>query len=184
MNALHRNKYTEGWRRVARELAVPRAILAISAHWCVPETAVTIAAAPRTIHDFGGFPAELYEVQYPAPGDDALARRVRKLLNPYKVEFDDEWGLDHGTWSVLRHAYPEAEIPVVQLSINEAHPASWHFDIGQRLAPLRSEGVLIMGSGNIVHNLHAYAWWNRMIGPSGSKSRPRYGCSPTTTRRS
>ncbi|HUX72819.1 MAG TPA: 4,5-DOPA dioxygenase extradiol [Steroidobacteraceae bacterium] len=158
MNALQNNAYTDGWRRIAEGLPRPRAILAISAHWFVPTTAVTIAAQPRTIHDFGGFPQELYQVQYPAPGDQALARRVRELLSPQKVEFDDYWGLDHGTWSVLRHLYPAADVPVVQLSINEAHGASWHFEAGQRLAALRREGVLILGSGNIVHNLHAYAW--------------------------
>jgi 4,5-DOPA dioxygenase extradiol len=158
MNALLDNSYTEAWRRIGRETARPRAILSISAHWFVPETGVTISTAPRTIHDFGGFPRELYQVQYPAPGDPGLARRVEKLLAPLPVTLDHSWGLDHGTWSVPRHVYPEADIPVVQLSIDESKPATFHFEIGKRLAPLREEGVLIVGSGNLVHNLHAYAW--------------------------
>jgi 4,5-DOPA dioxygenase extradiol len=158
MNALSNNPYTRAWQRMGREIARPKAILSISAHWFVPETGVTIGTAPRTIHDFGGFPKELYRVQYSAPGDPDLARRVQRLLTPIPVTMDNSWGLDHGTWSVLRHVYPDADIPIVQLSIDESKPAFFHFEVGKRLAPLRDEGVLIVGSGNLVHNLHAYAW--------------------------
>ena len=161
MNALARNSYTEAWGAIGKELPRPKAILCISAHWYIPGVAVTINAAPRTIHDFGGFPEELYKVQYSAPGHSGLARRVQELLPPLPVVFDDRWGLDHGTWSVLCHVYPKADIPVVQLSIDECQPASFHYDLGQRLAPLRNEGCLVMGSGNLVHNLHAYAWGQR-----------------------
>ncbi|MGC3976715.1 MAG: 4,5-DOPA dioxygenase extradiol [Nitrospira sp.] len=163
MNALSKNEYTRAWAALGSALPRPRAILAISAHWYVPGTSVTAMRDPRTIHDFGGFPAALYQVKYPAPGDPVLARRVQALLAPITVGLDEKWGLDHGTWSVLCHVFPDADIPVVQLSIDEAQPARVHYDIGKRLAPLRDEGVLIIGSGNLVHNLHAYAWGQRPV---------------------
>jgi 4,5-DOPA dioxygenase extradiol len=165
MNAVLNNSYTEGWRRIGIQTTKPKAILAISAHWFVPGTGVTISTNPRTIHDFGGFPRELYQVQYPAPGDPDLARRVQKLLTPLPVELDTSWGLDHGTWSVLRHVYPDADVPIVQLGIDESQPASFHFEIGRKLASLREEGILIVGSGNLVHNLHTYAWGRHMPDP-------------------
>jgi len=165
MNALLKNEYTDAWKRIGHAMVRPKAILSISAHWFVPETGVTVATAPRTIHDFGGFPRELYQVEYPAPGDPQLARRVQKLLAPVPVQLSQTWGLDHGTWSVLRHLYPDADIPVVQLSIDENQPAAFHYEMGQKLAPLREEGVLIAGSGNLVHNLHAYAWGRHLPDP-------------------
>jgi len=158
MNAVGRNAYTEGWRRIGEELPRPRAILSVSAHWFVPGTSVTAGDAPRTIHDFGGFPRELYDVQYPAPGAPRLARSVQEALAPLPVTLDTSWGLDHGTWSVLRHVYPDADVPAIQLSIDETQPPARHFEIGRRLATLRDEGILILGSGNLVHNLHTYAW--------------------------
>jgi 4,5-DOPA dioxygenase extradiol len=158
MNALLVNPYTERWAELGTAFSKPKGILAISAHWYIQDAAVTVSTAPRTIHDFGGFPRELYDVQYPAPGDPDLAAHVRKLLAPLSVRHDEHWGLDHGTWSVLRHMYPHADVPVVQLSIDERQPPLFHYDIGKRLAPLREQGVLILGSGNVVHNLHAYAW--------------------------
>ena len=165
MNALERNAYTDGWRAIGARIPRPRAILAISAHWFVPGTAVTIALQPPTIHDFGGFPEALFRVQYPAPGSPELARRVADLLAPIVVAKDSDWGLDHGTWAVLCHVYPEADVPVVQLSIDETQPAVFHHAVGRRLARLRDEGVLILGSGNIVHNLHAYAWGRHVPEP-------------------
>lgn len=170
MNTLARNQYTEAWRGLGTTVPEPKAILAISAHWVTRGTAVTAMARPQTIHDFGSFPQALFEVQYPAPGDPGLAARVRDLLAPLPVQLDQSWGLDHGAWSVLAHAFPEARIPVVQLSMDGTRPARFHYELGQRLAPLRDEGVLIVGSGNVVHNLMlmqrgegvpAFAWARR-----------------------
>ncbi len=158
MNVIQRNRWTEGWIALGAALPRPRAILVVSAHWYLPATMVTAMPYPRTIHDFGGFPQELFEVQYPAPGDPALAARVQDLLAPLPVRFDEEWGLDHGAWSVLYHIFPKADIPVVQLSIDRTQQLTFHYEIGKLLAPLRNEGILILGSGNLVHNLITYQW--------------------------
>lgn len=165
MNALYQNPYTQAWRELGQIIPKPKAILCISAHWYVPGTAVTFDQQPRTIHDFGGFPKELYQVHYPAPGNQELASEVQKMLAPLKVDLDYDWGLDHGTWSVLCHVYPEANIPIVQLSIDETKPAESHFEIGTRISSLREQGILIIGSGNIVHNLHTYAWGRHVPEP-------------------
>ena len=165
MNALSRNAYTQAWAAIGAAIPRPKAVLSVSAHWYLPGTAVTAMAAPRTIHDFGGFPRELFEIQYPAPGEPQLATRIRKLLAPMAVASDHAWGLDHGTWSVLRHVFPDADVPVIQLSIDETQPPALHYEIGQRLRPLRDEGVLVMGSGDIVHNLHTYAWGKHSVEP-------------------
>jgi 4,5-DOPA dioxygenase extradiol len=158
MNALRDNAYTKGWAAIGTGLPRPEAVLAVSAHWYVRGTAVTAMQAPRTIHDFGGFPPELYQVRYPAPGAPTLASRVQRLLAPVPVRRDEHWGLDHGIWSVLCHVFPHADVPVVQVSIDTTQPAAVHYEIAKRLAPLRDEGILVVGSGNIVHNLQAYVW--------------------------
>jgi 4,5-DOPA dioxygenase extradiol len=165
MNALQINDYSKAWAHIGTEISRPKAVLSISAHWYIPQTAVTAMSAPRTIHDFGGFPQDLYNVTYPAPGDPALANRIRALLSPHSVDLNEQWGLDHGTWSVLRHIYPGANVPVVQLSIDSTKPAAFHYEIGKMLAPLREEGFLIIGSGNLVHNLRAYDWSRRLAEP-------------------
>ncbi len=157
MNAIEDNAWSRGFRDLARALPRPRAILAVSAHWYVEGTFVTANERPETIHDFGGFPDDLYRIQYPAPGDPALARRVAGLVGERRASLSDAWGLDHGTWSVLVHLRPAADLPVVQLSIDAALGSAEHLSIGRALAPLRDEGVLVLGSGNVVHNLrHAF----------------------------
>lgn len=153
MNAIQENEFVLGFRNIAKQIPKPTAILCISAHWLTRGTKVTAMPMPRTIHDFGGFPKELFEVQYPAKGSPELAKITREVLQPTLVELDDKWGLDHGAWSVIKHLYPNADIPVVQLSIDYSKPAEWHFQLAQQLGQLRHKGVLIIGSGNIVHNL-------------------------------
>lgn len=153
MNAIEENQFVVGFRTIAKTLPTPNAILCISAHWYTNGTKVTAMELPRTIHDFGGFPKELFEVQYPAKGSPTLAEEAQKALSPISVELDEKWGLDHGAWSVIKHLFPDANIPVVQLSIDYTQPAQYHYDLAQSLNELRSKGVLIIGSGNIVHNL-------------------------------
>ncbi len=158
MNALENNSYTKEWKRIGKEIPEPKAILCISAHWLTQGTLVTHAEHPKTIHDFGGFPEKLFKVQYPAPGSPEWAKRIRDTVTEPKIGLDDEWGLDHGTWSILIHMAPKANIPVLQLSIDLHKPPQFHYELGRRLAPLRRHGLLIIGSGNMVHNLSMVAF--------------------------
>ena len=153
MNAIEENEFVQGFKDIAATLTLPTAIVCISAHWYTKGTKVTAMEMPQTIHDFGGFPQELFDVQYPAKGDPKLAGETKELLLPTEVELDEKWGLDHGAWSVIKHLYPEANVPVIQLSIDYTQPAQYHFDLAKKLASLRQKGVLIVGSGNIIHNL-------------------------------
>ncbi|HEY5339757.1 MAG TPA: 4,5-DOPA dioxygenase extradiol [Candidatus Aquilonibacter sp.] len=165
MNAIEENPYAAAWRELGERMPRPRAIVSVSAHWFVPGTLVTINEHPKTIHDFGGFPRALHEMQYPAPGDPELAHRIASRLEPFAARGETQWGLDHGTWAVLCHVYPDADIPVVQLSIDERLSAMSHYEIGTHLRGLRDEGVLVMASGNIVHNLHTFAWGRHPVEP-------------------
>jgi 4,5-DOPA dioxygenase extradiol len=154
MNAIEENQFVEGFRNIAKTLPTPNAILCISAHWYTNGTKVTAMEMPKTIYDFGGFPQALYDVQYPAKGNPALAKETKELLLPTMVELDEKWGLDHGAWTVIKHLYPDANIPVIQLSIDYTKPAQYHYELAQKLNSLRNKGILIIGSGNIIHNLN------------------------------
>ncbi|RLM27607.1 4,5-DOPA dioxygenase extradiol [Brenneria alni] len=159
MNVLENNPYTQAWRTLGETLPRPKAIVAVSAHWYTRGTAVTAMESPRTIHDFGGFPQALFDTRYPAPGSPELAEKIQQLLAPIPVAADrSEWGLDHGAWGVLIKMYPQADIPVVQLSVNGAQPAEYHYRLGRKLAGLRDEGIMIVASGNVVHNLRMVKW--------------------------
>ena len=153
MNAIEENEFVAGFRNIAKTIPTPTAILCISAHWFTKWTKVTAMEMPRTIHDFGGFPQALFDVQYPAKGSPELAIETKQLLTPVEVELDEHWGLDHGAWSVIKHLYPEANVPVIQLSIDYTKSGQYHFELAQKLSALRTKGILIVGSGNIVHNL-------------------------------
>jgi 4,5-DOPA dioxygenase extradiol len=153
MNAIEENEFVRGFRNIAATILKPKAILCISAHWETDGTYVTAMDNPRTIHDFGGFPKELYQVQYPASGDPALAKDTQKLIKEAEVGLDDKWGLDHGAWSVIKHLYPKADVPVIQLSIDRTQNAQYHYDLAKEISSLRDKGILIIGSGNMVHNL-------------------------------
>ena len=158
MNAIEDNEFSKRWHQMGKEIPTPKAVVVVSAHWLTKGTLVTAMSNPKTIHDFGGFPQALFEVQYPAPGSPELASEIQKLITNPAVELDHDWGLDHGTWSVVKHMYPDADIPVLQLSIDYYKPAAYHYELAKQLLSLRKKGVLIIGSGNMVHNLRMVAW--------------------------
>ena len=158
MNAIEDNTFSKRWQQMGKEIPTPKAVVVVSAHWLTKGTMVTAMPNPKTIHDFGGFPQALFDIQYPAPGSPELATEIQKLITNPAVELDHDWGLDHGTWSVVKHMYPNADIPVLQLSIDYYKPAAYHYELAKQLLALRKKGVLIIGSGNMVHNLRMVAW--------------------------
>ncbi len=165
MNGIEDNDFSRSWTTIAKEIPTPKAVLVVSAHWFTNGTKITAMEHPSTIHDFGGFPKALFEVQYPAPGDPNLAKETSQLIHTAKVELSREWGLDHGTWTIVRHMYPKADIPVLQLSIDYSKDAKFHYELAKEIYELRRKGVLIIGSGNMVHNLRMVAW-DKLNGPS------------------
>ena len=167
MNAIEDNEFSKRWGQMGKEIPTPNAVVVVSAHWLTKGTQVTAMPNPKTIHDFGGFPQALFDVQYPAPGSPELATEIQKMITNPAVELDHDWGLDHGTWSVVKHMYPNADIPVLQLSIDYYKPAAYHYELAKQLLALRKKGVLIIGSGNMVHNLRMVAW--------DKLSEPEYG---------
>lgn len=167
MNAIEDNIFSKRWQQMGKEIPTPKAVVVVSSHWLTKGTMVTAMSNPKTIHDFGGFPQALFDVQYPAPGSPELATEIQKLITNPAVELDHDWGLDHGTWSVVKHMYPDADIPVLQLSIAYYKPAAYHYELAKQLLALRKKGVLIIGSGNMVHNLRMVAW--------DKLSEPEYG---------
>jgi len=158
MNGIEDTEFSRRWTQMAKEIPTPKAVLVVSAHWFTKGTKITAMDFPKTIHDFGGFPQELFDVQYPAPGNPVLANETKELLHSAHVELDHDWGLDHGAWTVVRHMYPDANIPVLQLSIDHTKGPQYHYDLAKELYALRKKGVLILGSGNMVHNLRMVAW--------------------------
>lgn len=161
MNAIQDTEFSRGWRTIGQSLPRPNAIICISAHWETKGTYVTAMEKPKTIHDFGGFPQELFDVQYPAPGSPAIAQQTKETITSTEVGLDQQWGLDHGTWSVVKHLYPKADVPVIQLSLDYTKGPQYHFELAKELASLRKKGILIIGSGNIVHNLGIIDWQNQ-----------------------
>jgi len=158
MNAIEENEFVAGFRKTGKDIPLPNAVLCVSAHWETRGTFVTAMEKPRTIHDFGGFPQALFDVQYPAPGSPQLAKETQSLITKTTVGLDEKWGLDHGAWSVIKHLYPDANVPVIQLSLDYSQPPQYHYELAQQLSALRKKGVLIVGSGNMVHNLGRVAW--------------------------